>query len=118
MKTKVSKKEIKDNYNYIITISYCDGQYLLSGLQDRYYSTRAEGWACDYYEIDNNTIVSTGYAPIDTKYRDYKLTRKYDDKAREIYHNYDLKYDTRLKKIARLRDKFVKELIEKVDGGK
>ena len=113
MRLKVSKKEIKDNYSNIITISYCDAEYLLRGLDSKYYSTRAEGWACDYYEIDNNTIISTGYAPIDSKLRDYELTRKYDDKAREIWNNYDIDYKKRLKRITTLRNKYVSEMLKK-----
>ena len=113
IKMKITKKEGKENYNNIITISYSEGQYLLSGKQACYYSTRVEGWACDYYEIDNNTIISTGYAPIDTKLCDYKLTRKYDDKARKIYCNYDIDYNKRIKKIDKLLQQYVKELLEK-----
>lgn len=113
LKVKVSKKDIKESYSNIITIPYCDAQFLLSGKQARYYSTRAEGWACDYYEIDKNTIISTGYAPIDSKLRDYELTRKYDDKARAIYCNYDIEYNKRIKKIDKLLEKYVAELLEK-----
>ena len=51
------------------------------------YSTRAEGWACDYYDA-YNCIISTGYAPISAKNTkpNYKLIRKNDDAAREIVY--------------------------------
>lgn len=113
MKVKVSKKEIKEHFTNIITIGYCNGENLLTYKNANYYSTRAEGWACDYYKIDNNTIISTGYAPIDSKYRDYEITRKYNEKAREIVNNYDIDYKTREKKVNKLLEKYVKEILEK-----
>jgi len=67
MKTKFTRKEIKENYNIIIEVGYCKLQDLLTYKQPFGYSTRAEGWACDYYELSNNICISTGYAPIKKK---------------------------------------------------
>ena len=46
------------------------------------YSSRAEGWACDYYTIDN-VLISTGYAPLEAKNtrKDYEVYKKYNDLA-------------------------------------
>ena len=66
MKYKVTKKEIKAYHNQILQVGYCDLQDLLRFSEPVAYSTRAEGWACDYYEIDE-LIISTGYAPIANK---------------------------------------------------
>jgi hypothetical protein len=46
------------------------------------YSTRAEGWACDYHWAASGVVVSTGYAPIGTVRAPWEITKKYDDAAR------------------------------------
>jgi hypothetical protein len=85
MKFKATKKEMKANYHHIIRVPYCAAQNMLKFSEPIAYSTRAEGWACDYYDIDG-VLISTGYAPLDSKnaYTNYKTTRKYDDMAREV----------------------------------
>jgi len=82
MKLKASKKTIKDGYYKILSIGYCDAQYLLSEENPFAYSSGSYGWACDYYDIDG-VCISTGYSPIskNTDKIDYKLLREYDEIA-------------------------------------
>jgi len=81
MKIKTTKKAIKNSGQKILKVGYCDLQYLLQGKNPFAYSTRVEGWACDYYEI-NDIIISTGYAPIGDQV-DYNIIKKYEALARE-----------------------------------
>ena len=111
MKIKVAKKQIKNNFYNIITIGYCDAWYLLAYKEADFYSCGIYGWSCDYYKINNNTIISTGYAPID-KIRNYKLTRKYNEEARKIYNNYELKYEQKKKRIDNLLNKYIIEMLK------
>ena len=85
MKCKVTKKEVRNNYYKILSVGYCDLQHLLKYKNPFGYSTRAEGWACDYYDIDG-VCISTGYSPLNSKnvVDDYKMQREYDGKAREL----------------------------------
>lgn len=82
-KIKATKKEMRQNYR-ILSIGYCDAQYLLNYKSPVAYSTRAEGWACDYYDIDG-VIVCTGYDTIKDKNTklDYAVLREYEKKAQE-----------------------------------
>ena len=84
-KYKVTRKAMKESYGKIIGVSYCNLQYLLRFQEPFAYSTRAEGWACDYYDVDG-VLISTGYAPIDSKRTKstYDICRKYDEAARKI----------------------------------
>ena len=66
MKFKVTKKEMNRNYDTILGIGYCRLQNLLRNTDAIAYSVRAEGWACDYYVIDN-ILISTGYSPLKSK---------------------------------------------------
>lgn len=110
MKFKTTKKAIKQHYNKILKINYCKGQYLLKYYEPMAYSTRAEGWACDYYDIDG-VLISTGYAPIESEgfKNDYELLQEYENKAREIACNNEC-WDN--KRIA--VSKLLHELIEKL----
>ena len=85
MKLRATKKEMKEGYYKIISIGYCDAQYLLNYENPIAYSSGVDGWACDYYDI-NGVLISTGYSPLSSKNTldDYKLIREYDQKASEM----------------------------------
>lgn len=82
-KIKATKKEMKENYR-ILSIGYCDAQYLLNYQRPVAYSSGQNGWACDYYDIDG-VIVCTGYDTIKDKNAkvDYKVLCEYEKKAQE-----------------------------------
>ena len=87
LKIKASKKDMKENYK-ILGTGYCSMQYLLRFKEPVAYSTRAEGWACDYYEVDD-VVISTGYAPLKNKNMDidYSTIKAYENKARDIVNS-------------------------------
>jgi hypothetical protein len=85
LKIKVSKELIKEKYGTIIKVPYCGLQYLLTRKYPFAYSICREGWACDYYNI-NNIIVSTGHSPIGIDI-DYTVINKYEIQAKEIFNN-------------------------------
>ena len=109
MKSKFTRKEIKENYNIILEVGYCNLQNLLKYKEPFGYSTRAEGWACDYYELNNGVCVSTGYAPIGKgKQVSKEVFKKYDDKARKLLDRYNYP----IGRINTLINKFVNEILE------
>jgi hypothetical protein len=110
MKFKTTKKNMRQNYHTIITIGYCDAQYLLQYENPIAYSTRAEGWACDYYDIDN-VLITTGYAPLSEKNskRDYDIMKKYDNEAMKIVHS-NIDWKTQKEKIRLLLNDFINEV--------
>jgi hypothetical protein len=109
MKFKVTRKEMKQKASRIISVGYCSAQYLLKGLDLCAYSTRAEGWACDYYNLGGGIYISEGYAPIGENV-DYNTLREYDKKAMAIYNNYDEDYQIRLDKIDKIRGEWLATL--------
>lgn len=96
MKYKTTKKNMKESYGKIIKVGYCDLQSLLQFEEPTAYSTRAEGWACDYYDIDG-VLISTGYDPIGNIKADYKTVKEYEEKAREIIRNDEVYEDKKIK---------------------
>jgi hypothetical protein len=85
LKLKATKKEMREHYWYILSVNYCSMQSLLRERQPFAYSTRAEGWSCDYYEIEG-VLISEGYAPLASKNmkKDYKIIMEYENKALKI----------------------------------
>lgn len=108
MKLKTTKKQVKNYYNNIYSIGYCNAQYLLQGVSPFAYSSGSYGWSCDYYEIEN-VCISTGYNTIGETIN-YDLVRKYDDKAKAIFDNYNIDYQKRKNKVNKLLIKFINEL--------
>ena len=108
MKFKTTKKAMRSAYGTILTIGYCNAQHLLNYEEPIAYSTRAEGWACDYYVV-NNVLISTGYAPIDG-IRNYQLVREYDQKAEAIQYNYEKTHEERKAEIYELLVECVKKM--------
>ena len=112
MKVQVTKKEIRENYYNIISIGYCEAQFMLRHLAPDYYSAGIYGWSCDYYKINNNTIISTGYNPV-KGIEDHDIIKKYENKAEKISHNKKYSWDTIQKKLSKNLDNFIKEMLEK-----
>lgn len=106
MKLKATKKQIRRNFNTILSVGYCDAQYLLDCKNPFAYSSGLNGWSCDYYQI-GNICISTGYSPIGTPV-DYELLRELEGKAQLIKYDYNLSYSDKEKQLNEL----LKQLID------
>ena len=115
-KIKVTEKQMKEGFKNIITIGYCEASNLLYFKNPDFYTCGVNGWKSDIYKINYNTIISTGYTPINGK-RNYKLVKEYENKASKIAYNYNLSYEQKQKKIDKLIEKFVNEILEKEQKG-
>lgn len=107
MKLKTTKKAIRESGQTVIKIGYCNAQFLLRFQQEFAYSTRREGWACDYYEV-NGVIISTGYSPIG-KQVEYDLIREYEEKARKICGDYARSYEDQKAAVNALLYEFIEK---------
>lgn len=105
MKTQVTKKQVKNSFLNIFSIGYCGAQHLTYYKRPFAYSSGVYGWACDYYDVDG-VCLSTGYAPIGEDVN-YKLLRKYEERAEKIINNYELKYEVREKRVNKLLSEFI-----------
>lgn len=114
MKYRTTKKAIREMGDPVYCVSYCNIQNLLRFVEPFAYSTRAEGWSCDYYYI-HDVIISTGYSPIGRK-TDYELCRKYDKKALEIIRDYSLSLEDMQNGVAALLEEFVQRLTKGKKG--
>ena len=111
MKTKVTRKAMKESYKNIICVGYCNLQNLLYFESPMFYSTRIEGWACDYYFINDNTIISTGYAPIGNITPNYAVQKKYEEQAKKIMLSWSLECSEKRKQLQELLNQFISEVL-------
>lgn len=116
MKFKATKKEIRNNYNYIVGVSYCKLQTLLENQNPIAYSEGVYGWACDYYLLDNSkgqrVLVSTGYnyIPNQNLNPDYNKVNDFEKQAQSILygrHEIAIPYETKKTIIKNLINEFV-----------
>lgn len=110
VKIRVTEKEMKEGFKNIITIGYCEAQNLLRYINPSFYTCGVYGWKSDIYVINNSTIISTGYGPID-KIRNWKLVEEYEKKAYIINHNYKLSYEQQKTKVNKLLNEFINKII-------
>lgn len=89
MKYRTTRKAIKETYGNanIYEVGSGNLQYLLRFIDPFAYSTRVEGWACDYYDIGNGIVLVDGYAPFGKKVN-FDTMKLFDDKAREIWDEF------------------------------
>jgi len=112
MKKRITKKAARELYPHMISVGYCNLQFLLKGTDPVFYSTRREGWACDYYELPGDLCVSTGYSPIGRKVS-YDLCRAYDEKAEAVFREtYD--WDDIKGKLSELLEDFAEDVEREV----
>ena len=109
MKFKTTKKAITQNYRNVISIGYCDAQYLLQGKNPIAYNAGVYGWNADIYDINGVAIV-TGYRPFGNISPDYKTIKKYEDEARKIACNSWGSYQNMLDKTDQLLNEFIEEV--------
>ena len=109
MKFKTTRKNMKENYSKIIKVGYCNISYLLQYETPIAYSTRAEGWACDYYEVDG-VLISTGYAPIGSIVPSYDVCHQYNVKAESIVLTHGMNRDDKIDIVRGYLKEFIKEV--------
>lgn len=107
MKVKVTKKQVLESYSNVIELSYCALQHILNRGNARFYTCGVYGWNADIYEINNNTVIVTGYRPFGNILPSYDLVKEYDYKAQLILANAGLDYTQKEQKINELLCEFI-----------
>lgn len=113
MKFRTTQKAIKNNYSNVLRVGYCNLQSLLAYERPIAYTTRTEGWGCDIYEISQNTVISTGYAPFGNIKPEWDVQRKYDKMAESILYDSKKSYEEKHSELKALQIEFVKEVMNK-----
>lgn len=108
MKFRTTGKEIKNNYNAILSISYCGAQHLLRYQEARAYACGVYGWNYDVYTI-GGVAICTGYRSMPGASVDYDLLNEYEKQAEKIVYNYNLSYETQKERVNALLHEFIEK---------
>lgn len=109
-KYRVTKKEMKEKWGRnLVYIPDGSMQIFHRIISPVAYSTRTEGWACDYYEF-SDFCISEGYDPAGKRIMSYEDFRPYRESYDNIVGNYNLSYDDTIAKIKALLADFVGDI--------
>ena len=107
MKFRVTQKEIKANFDKIISVPYCSLQNLLCWKSPVAYTARREGWAADIYDMGEGVAIVTGYAPFGNIRPAYEFRGRYETQAAAIRYNYRLSWEEQREKLQQLAKEFI-----------
>lgn len=112
MKVHVTQKAIKENFRNRIDVGYCGLANVLRYRSPEYYNAGVYGWNGDYYVINEDTIIMSGYRLNNRTVRpSYETTKKYEDEARVIIADMSTNYDETKKALDELLEKFIDEML-------
>lgn len=109
MKFKTTQRDIRNGYQNVVCVGYCNLQTLLRCESETAYTTRREGWGADIYSFGNTAIV-TGYAPFGNIRPGYETCRKYEKLAEKIAYNYNIKWEDQKTMLRNLINEFIEEV--------
>ena len=105
MKLKTTNKQIRANFYKVLSIGYCDAQYLLQYKKPFAYTSGIYGWNADFYEI-GNLCLSTGYRPIGDEVN-YILLQELEKQARSLCCDCNIDNETRKNKVNELLNELI-----------
>ena len=112
MKFRVTQKDIKANFDKIISVPYCSFQNLLCWESPVAYTARREGWAADIYDMGEGVAIVTGYAPFGNIRPAYELRERYETQAAAIRYNYRLSWEEQREQLRQLAKDFIQEAVK------
>ena len=115
MKLQTTKTNIKNNFCTVLTVGYCELQYLLVYSNAFAYSAGVYGWACDYYNPSkkySGVCIATGYNTdrLNGKRVSYELVKEYEQKATAIVFDFNAHVNKR-EALNALIDEFIEKAL-------
>jgi hypothetical protein len=118
MKVKYTRQEANNSNEFVLRVPYCDAQYLLDYSREIGYNRGLYGWNWDLYNVNERLNVCTGYRSlvghIDSKTR--AITKKWEEKAKKIRNNWDLKYEDQKRGVIHCCKMWAKAIIKHLEN--
>lgn len=80
---QTTMREVKESFDNVIRVYYCDLQYLLRGRDRVAYTAGVYGWNADVYDVGNGVAIVTGYRPFGDIHPPFSLVERYNSAARK-----------------------------------
>ena len=110
MKFKTTEREVMKGFDKVISIGYCNAQYLLNYESPIAYTCGSEGWRSDVYNMGKGIAIVTGYAPFGNIKPDYDIIRAFDIEAERLVHERALQHEDMKKALRELQKRFLKDV--------
>lgn len=107
---KITRKQV-NMYKNIICVPYCDLWYLLYFRNRTGYNSGVYGWNYDFYHINLNTCIVTGYRPFGN-IKNYDLCDEYNEKAKNVIEDRTLSNEEKKEKVENLLEEFIEKITE------
>lgn len=107
---KITRKQV-NMYKNIICVPYCDLWYLLYFRNKTGYNSGVYGWNYDFYHINLNTCIVTGYRPFGN-IKNYDLCDEYNEKAKNVIEDRTLSNEEKKEKVENLLEEFIEKITE------
>lgn len=112
MKTKTTMKHITNAYENVYSCGYCDLQYIMRGVEPKYYNCGVYGWNCDIYvDYSRDIAITTGYRNMRGQMIPSELIDKYSKVAEELSKDWTKPYDETFEALEQNRENFFNELL-------
>lgn len=115
--SKVTNKFINNSFNNVLRVGYCSMWHLLKGKERNGYTSGAYGWNANFYVINYDTAIVTGYRPTGNIHPDYEIVEKYENAAKAVWEDKTsytvFTYEQRKEKVNNLLNEFIKEATSK-----
>lgn len=92
MSMRVYKKHVRAAFPLVAYCGYCNLHYTLYFTRKFGHTERAEGWGCDVYELAPDIALTTGYDPFGSRRLPLALTKRYEEKAKQILRENNYSY--------------------------
>lgn len=110
MKFKTTQKAIRNNYNTIISIGYCNAQTLLNLENPIAYTCGVYGYNADIYDLGGGVAVVTGYRPFGNVKPEYDKVKDYEKRAQKIRYDNSIPWQEQREQLKQLINEFAKEV--------
>lgn len=109
-KIKTTAKKVRDAFDKKIALGCCEAIELLRAREPLLYTCGVYGWNFDVYIVDD-TAICTGYRGMPGIRPDHNLVVSYEDRARDIWNEFDRPYKERVKQVDDLLASFMSEVL-------
>lgn len=106
---QLNKKDVEYRNKYVISIPYCAAQYLLY-----YRSPIGYTDGSDIYQIDSQTVITTGYGPFGFDDYSHVYLKNIEQESEKLVNSFIIKTDTKINMLNDLLKDFIDHVKSKI----
>lgn len=109
-KIKTTAKAVRDAFDKKIALECCEAVELLRAHYPLLYTSGMYGWNFDVYIVDG-VAICTGFRGMTGIRPAHELVKAYEDRARDIWNEFDRPYKEQVEQVDALLMSFISEVL-------